>query len=192
MYEINNDYTFEYIIKKSKFIVKLIKVDNSDIDNILYNIKNEYPKATHYCYAYVLKNYSKYSDDGEPSGTAGLPILNALNSRNVVNVLCVVIRYFGGIKFGASGLLRTYGKVVRDSIDLCNLSELIDYKYYELLFDYDKVNNINNIIKDYIIDKSYDELITYKIKIPLDISNDIINNLNNYNITIREIDINLK
>ena len=108
MLVLDKDYTYEYIIKKSKFIVKLIKIDdNSNINKILDDIKKEYTKATHYCYSYVLKNYSKYSDDGEPSGTAGLPILNSINSRNLVNVLCVVIRYFGGIKLGASNLTRT-------------------------------------------------------------------------------------
>ena len=185
MYTIDKDYTYEYIVKKSKFIVKLIRINDTNIENILKNIKKEYPKATHYCYAYVLKNYSKYNDDGEPSGTAGVPILNSINSRNLVNVLCVVIRYFGGIKLGASGLIRTYGKVVRDSIDSSSLTEVIDYINLNIIFDYDKVNIINNLLKDYIISKTFDEKISYNIKIPSNIYDDILNKLKEYNINIQ-------
>ena len=185
MFLIDTDYTYEYIVKKSKFIVKLIKIENKDnINEILDNIRKDYPKATHYCYAYVLKNYSKYSDDGEPSGTAGIPILNSINSRNLVNVLCIVIRYFGGIKLGASGLIRTYGKVVRDSIDKCKLIEYIEYNYFYITFDYDKIGIINNILNDNIISKEFNDVVKYKIKIPFDVSNDIISKLENYCIDV--------
>lgn len=184
MYSIDNDYTYEYVIKKSKFIVVLIRIENNNISEILDSIKKNYPKATHYCYAYVLKNYSKYSDDGEPSGTAGIPILNSINSRNLVNVLCVVIRYFGGIKLGASGLIRTYGKVVRDSIDKCELNEVIDYIYFTILFDYDKVNLVNKLLDNCILSKSFDEKVTYNVKVPLGMFDNITNKLKSYNVEI--------
>ena len=185
MFTIDNEYTFQYIIKKSKFIVKLIDInDNDNINILLDKIKKEYPKATHYCYAYVLKNYSKYSDDKEPTGTAGIPILNSVNNKNLCNVLCVVIRYFGGIKLGASGLIRTYGKVVRDSIDLCDLKPIIDYVIFNIKFDYDKLSYVDNILNDYIIDKYFNEKVEYKIKLPSNIYDEIINKLQANNIHI--------
>ena len=89
-------------INKSKFITNLISVNN--IDEINYNlniIKNKYKDATHNCYAYIINNNKRFSDDNEPSGTAGLPILDCLEKNNLNYVLCIVTRYFGGIKLGA-------------------------------------------------------------------------------------------
>ena len=101
----------EIIIKKSKFITKLYEIDNTDcISEIIDNLKKEYKKATHICYAYIVNGQEKAVDDGEPSGTAGRPILNVLQKRKENNKLVVVIRYFGGIKLGAGGLVRAYTK----------------------------------------------------------------------------------
>ena len=99
----------EFIIKKSKFITKLYFVTSEiEIKNILDENKTEYKDATHICYAYILNNVERFNDDSEPSGTAGMPILNVLKNNNLNNVLCIVIRYFGGIKLGAGGLIRAY------------------------------------------------------------------------------------
>lgn len=104
----------ELEIKKSKFIGCVYKVNSiSDVTNIIESLKKEHKKATHICYAYKItdKEYAeKAFDDGEPSGTAGKPILNVVNKQNLSNILVVVIRYFGGIKLGASGLFRAYSK----------------------------------------------------------------------------------
>lgn len=99
----------EILIKKSKFLGFLYEISNlEEIKEILNNLKKEHKKATHICYAYKVGVNAKYSDDGEPSGTAGKPIYNIIEKKNLNNILIVVIRYFGGIKLGAGGLFRAY------------------------------------------------------------------------------------
>ena len=111
MKTIKNDNSNELIIKNSKFITVLIKIDtNTDINNILENIKEKYPKATHYCYAYITEDSKKSSDDKEPSGTAGMPIYSILEKNNLNNKMICVVRYFGGTKLGAGLLTRSYLK----------------------------------------------------------------------------------
>lgn len=101
-------------IKKSKFIGLLFNVKNiEEVEDILLRLKKEHKKATHICYAYKITNgveIVKFSDDGEPNGTAGKPILSVIEKRKITNVLICVIRYFGGIKLGAGGLVRAYTK----------------------------------------------------------------------------------
>ena len=116
--------TNEIIIKNSRFICVFMKINSIDISNILDKIKEEYPKATHYCYAYVYNDIQRFSDDGEPGGTAGMPILNVLENNNLNYVLCIVIRYFGGIKLGAGGLVRAYTKAVTNALDKTKLTDI--------------------------------------------------------------------
>lgn len=152
------------IIKKSKFITKLYKVSNLDeMDNILNILKSEYKDSTHICYAYILNNKEKCFDDGEPSGTAGLPILNILKKNNLTNVLVVVIRYFGGIKLGAGGLVRAYSNSVLETLKLTEIIELTEGYLIELEFNYDQVKLIDYILNNkVIINKEYKDNIIYK------------------------------
>ena len=102
-----NEYT--YTIKKSKFIGYYYEVNSlNEIENILKNIKKEHKKARHIPYAYKIDNIIKKSDDKEPGNTAGGPILNIIEKKDLNNVLIVIVRYFGGIKLGAGGLIRSY------------------------------------------------------------------------------------
>lgn len=106
--QIINEYTL--INKKSKFIAYYYHVDSLlEIENILKKLKKEHKKARHLPYAYKIDNNIKKSDDKEPSNTAGSPILNIIEKKNLNNVLIVIVRYFGGIKLGAGGLIRSYG-----------------------------------------------------------------------------------
>ena len=124
MFTIKEKTVNEIIIQKSRFICVLDKLENKDdLENILKEIKNTYKGATHYCYAYIINSSQKYDDDGEPSGTAGNPILNVLKFNNLNNVVSIVIRYFGGIKLGAGGLVRAYTKSVTECLKLCNTEE---------------------------------------------------------------------
>ncbi len=103
----------EFIEKKSKFIGYLFHCEKvEDVQSALAKLKAEHKKATHICYAYSLANpfLEKAVDDGEPGGTAGRPILSVLQKKNVKNVCVFVVRYFGGIKLGAGGLVRAYTK----------------------------------------------------------------------------------
>lgn len=164
MYSIKNNIEYTLEIKKSKFITKLFRVNSlSEINKILDKINKEYSDSTHICYAYILENNEKCSDDGEPSGTAGLPILNILKKKNLCNVLAIVIRYFGGIKLGAGGLVRAYSNSVVDTLKQTDIIKLIEGYLIEIEFSYDQVKLIDYILNDKkIISKDYNNNITYK------------------------------
>lgn len=182
MYTISKNTKGETIIKNSRFITLLFKIKSKDdVSKILDKIKKEYPKATHYCYAYVVDSSKKSSDDGEPGGTAGMPILNVLEKENITNVLAIVVRYFGGIKLGAGGLVRAYSKSVKDTLGLVDINKLQSGKLIELTFDYDVQDKINYILKDEeIISKNFDIKITYIVKI----KDEILSKLDNYSYQI--------
>ena len=177
MKTIKNNTTHEIIIKNSRFITLLIKVFNdTNISLIIDEVKKKYPKANHYCYAYVTENYKKSSDDGEPGGTAGVPMLNVLEKEEIINVLAITIRYFGGIKLGAGGLVRAYSKSVRDSIISSEMIEVVKGICVDVKVPYDEQKNMDYLLKDYkIINKEFLEDITYKVLIPKD-KIDILNN----------------
>ena len=183
MYTIENNIKYELIVKNSKFITILYKINDNKIDDILLNIKKEYPDATHYCYAYIVDDIKKSSDDGEPSGTAGIPILKVLENNNLTNILCIVIRYFGGIKLGANGLVRAYTKSCANAIKEANLKELVDGINITVTFPYTRLKEIDYLLKDLVINsKSFDNLITYNLNIEKDFLNTIINNHLDYQI----------
>lgn len=107
----------EIIEKKSKFIGYLLSCNNVDeVENALQDLRKEHKKATHICYAYSLKTpfLEKAVDDGEPGGTAGRPILSVLQKKGIQDVCVFVVRYFGGIKLGAGGLVRAYTKTTSE------------------------------------------------------------------------------
>ncbi len=110
-----NSYTLE--IKKSKFMAFYYEINSlEEVNFILDNLKKEHKKARHLPYAYKIQNQVKKSDDKEPNGTAGMPILNIINYNNLDNVLIVIVRYFGGIKLGAGGLLRAYSNAAKEVV----------------------------------------------------------------------------
>ncbi len=154
-----------YIKEKSKFIGIIKKVyHKEEIDNILNSLKEEYPDATHICYAYILPNSKKYFDDKEPSSTAGKPILDVLEKNNLCFVLGIVIRYFGGIKLGSNGLIRAYSHTISNTL-IDNIKE-IEYGYLiKIIDDYKNLDNIKYLLKeDLIIKEEYlDKIIIYAI-----------------------------
>lgn len=156
-----------YEIKNSKFYAFLYKVDSLEqIKNILKDLKKEYKDANHYCYAYILDGYQKCSDDGEPNGTAGMPMLNVLKQKDLNHTLCVVIRYFGGIKLGAGGLVRAYSKATSLVFDKSTIVEsTLGYKI-QIEFSYEKIKQVDYIIKDYLLTyKEYDENVIYELEV---------------------------
>ena len=168
MQTIKNNIHNEIIIKNSRFICYLYKIKNiNDINTILNELKNEHKDATHHCYAYIIDNIKKSSDDGEPGGTAGIPILKVLENNNLNNILAVVIRYFGGIKLGAGGLVRAYTKSVTNTISNDNIVNLIKGYNIEIEFNYNQVKEIDYLLKDININnKIFDTNIKYNIDIP--------------------------
>lgn len=184
MKTIKNNITNEIIIKNSKFICYLYKINSLDeINNIFNIIKKEHKDATHCCYAYIIDDIKKSSDDGEPGGTAGIPILKVLENNNLNYILAIVIRYFGGIKLGAGGLVRAYTKSITSTIEKDNLVSLIKGYNLDIIFDYNNIKEIDYLLKDIKINsKKFDTLITYNIDIELNFLNTIINNKINYTI----------
>lgn len=164
---IKNDCIKEINIKNSRFICILSYVDNEDkIKSILENVRLKYKDSTHVTYAWKLENKQKYSDDGEPGGTAGAPIMEVILKNDIINVLVIVVRYFGGIKLGAGGLIRAYSKSVREALLESGLSEYIKYNYYEIEASYDDLKLLNTLVKDFdVIDKNFGENIVYRVKI---------------------------
>ena len=164
MYTVKENIVNELIINKSRFITYIYKVTNKDeTDNILATLKKEYKDATHHCYAYILGNFKKASDDGEPTHTAGMPILNVLENKELNNILVVVIRYFGGIKLGAGGLVRAYSNSVSKALDNTVLVPIIKEIKFKIEFSYQNIDNVNYILKDYKITyKDFDTNIIYE------------------------------
>lgn len=179
MYVIDKNVSNEIIIKNSRFITFLFKVETkNEIENKLELIKKDHPKATHYCYAYITSKFKKSSDDGEPGGTAGIPILNVLEKEKLTNVLAIVVRYFGGIKLGAGGLVRAYSKSITEALSKTNYISLVDGYLIELTFDYKNQKNINKYLKNsIIIEQSFKEKIYYKVLI----KKELLESLSSYN-----------
>jgi uncharacterized YigZ family protein len=124
---------------------------DNDIKAILANLKSEHPKANHHCWAIRLgadRSVFRVNDDGEPSGTAGRPILNTLLSRNITNVLVVVVRYFGGTLLGVPGLINAYKTTTEMTLDAAQVVERTVNDVYTLTFEYAQMNDVMRIIKD--------------------------------------------
>ena len=141
-----------YKEKGSKFIAKAFTVRSEDeVKKALTEIKKTYFDARHHCYAYMIgpemKNF-RSSDDGEPSGTAGKPILNQILSKELTNVCVVVVRYFGGIKLGVSGLINAYKTAARDALDNAQIVEKTVNDVYSLQFAYPLMNEVMRVMKE--------------------------------------------
>ena len=169
---INKEQTGVIIEKKSKFIATIVPISSkNDAENNIKKIKKQYLDARHNCYAYCyLKDGSKItksSDDGEPSGTAGIPILKVLLENNLCNVLVVVTRYFGGILLGTGGLMRAYTQSTQEAIK--NSKIIQKQEGYEVIIQikYQDLEYLKYYIKqtgDKIIDIQYGENIVMAIE----------------------------
>lgn len=141
-YTVKEKVTNLIIVEKSKFYGVIFQINSKEeFINELENIKKEYPKATHYCYAYLLENEVKCSDNGEPSGTAGKPILKILEANNLKNVALVVIRYFGGTLLGAGRLTRTYSEAAQEAFKKAILLKIVPKKKVRVSLDIDIYND---------------------------------------------------
>lgn len=184
MLSIKNNYKYEYIEKNSKFISLVFRVYNKEeVNNILDKVKNEYNDATHYCYAYIIDNDIRMNDDGEPSGTAGSPILKQIQNNNLNYTLIIVVRYFGGVKLGAGPLTRAYAKVSREVIKNDNIIEMVKGYDIDITFNYNDIKNIEYVLSNCnIINKIFDNVITYNVYV----TKEVLDLLTNYNIKIKK------
>ena len=141
-----------YKEKGSKFIATAFTVMNeNEVKQALAEVKKQYYDARHHCYAYMIgsdKACFRSSDDGEPSGTAGKPILNQILSKDVTNVCVIVVRYFGGIKLGVSGLINAYKTAAREALDNAVVVEKTVNEVYSLEFPYALMNDVMRVMKE--------------------------------------------
>lgn len=175
MLTIKDETKHEIVINKSKFITLLYRVNNIDeINDKLDNAKKNYKDATHYCYAYIIDNIKRFSDDNEPSGTAGVPILNVLENNNLNFILCIVVRYFGGVKLGAGGLVRAYSKSCSECIIKSELIEITNGYNVQIWFNYNQIKFIEKLLTNYEInDKVFENQIMFDFNISCEGFNNI-------------------
>lgn len=143
---VNNDSSYSFVIEKSKFICYLKHVESEDdARSFITEIKKKHFDATHNCSAFIADEFgqiARFSDDGEPQGTAGMPILEVIKREGLAGVCVVVTRYFGGILLGAGGLVRAYAKGAKIGIDKAGIAEFVEHVTFDISVsygDYDKV-----------------------------------------------------
>ncbi|MDY0210426.1 MAG: YigZ family protein [Acholeplasma sp.] len=165
---LENPVEHELIIDKSRFITNIYIVNSlSEVQSILIETKKRHRDANHNCYAYILNqgNEVKASDDGEPSKTAGVPILEVLKHHELSDCLCVVTRYFGGIKLGAGGLIRAYSNSVSKALELASFVKKEQRTKLEIMLPYALYDGFIYQFKDHIdiLDQSFKENITLTV-----------------------------
>lgn len=160
----------EFVEKKSKFIGYAFKVSSEEeAIKIIGEISKKHRDATHNCSAYIIgekKLIQKYNDDGEPSGTAGIPMLEVLKKEDLTDVLVIATRYFGGTLLGAGGLVRAYTKAAKIAIDSAIVVDMLPFQKLSIKYDYTKHGSITNYLmkNDY---KILDEIYTDKVEVVL-------------------------
>ena len=171
------DYTNTIEIKKSKFITILHRTnDEEEAKEFLKQVKKEHPNANHHCSAMIIGNIVRSSDDREPSGTAGRPMLDCLLGREMEDILAIVVRYFGGVKLGTGGLVRAYGSSVSQALDQARLCQVKRLQVYSLEFGYEWIGKIDALLRNHNIEitlKNYEETVQYQYITSLDISEEI-------------------
>ncbi|MBO2525182.1 MAG: YigZ family protein [Bacteroidetes bacterium] len=162
-----------YREKSSKFIALAFPVETeAEVKEKLAEIQKQYFDARHHCYSYILgpnKDAYRLNDNGEPSGTAGRPIHGQLLSKDLTNTLLIVVRYFGGIKLGVSGLINAYKTAAKDALDAATIIEKTVDETYKVSFDYSVMNSVMQLLKDpyvSILGQGYEDryLISFKIR----------------------------
>jgi len=186
----------EIEIKKSRFICHLRRVKSEEeAQSFIEEIKKEHWKATHNCSAYTIgmnDEIQRAHDDGEPSGTAGVPILEIFLKRELKNVAAVVTRYFGGTKLGAGGLIRAYGGAVNDAVNYIGVVERQLQQLIDVTVTYSQSGKVENALREanYMIQEIvYTENITYQCVIPLENKEKFIEDVTNWTSAQAEIEI---
>ncbi len=158
-----------FIEKKSEFIGYIAPVTTNDEAVAFINeVKAKHRKAKHNVYAYILRegNTSRYSDDGEPQGTAGIPVLDVLKKRGLTDVCCVVTRYFGGILLGGGGLVRAYSHAVSIAIDSATIMDMCSSYEVSFVTDYTLYGKVSYILPEFgvkLLDTIFEDNVTTKL-----------------------------
>jgi len=172
MNSIQKEVISELVINKSTFINYLAPVHVlRDAQEYLQQIKEIHPDANHHCFAYILgdnQDIQKYSDDGEPSKTAGLPMLEVLKKNQLTDIISISVRYFGGVKLGAGGLVRAYTKSTSTAVEQSILSVKVSYHQVKISISFDLIGVCEQYIRDrYQLDHTeYDHEVHYTVTLP--------------------------
>ncbi len=166
-----NEATAKLTVKGSKFIGHIFHVVTKEEAEAKYNeVKKRFHDATHNCFAYRIDSDTfRYSDDGEPSGTAGRPILQVLEGQEVYEVLCVVTRYFGGTKLGTGGLIRAYGEAARLALNGVKIIEKIKTRTITVALDYMREKFVYRLLDQMqgrVVDSEYGDEVKMKLELP--------------------------
>lgn len=169
------DGTHETEIKKSRFICQLFRVTTEDeAREHIEAVRKEHWNANHNCTAWIIgekQANQRSSDDGEPSGTAGMPMLEVLRRRELTDTLAVVTRYFGGVMLGAGGLIRAYGGAVSEALDMIGVVERVPLSVVQIEADYEEAGRVENAIRARelnLVDVAYDADVTFELVMPPD------------------------
>nr|WP_233428967.1 YigZ family protein [Oenococcus oeni] len=151
MITVKQHSTKELIIKKSRFIADIYPLkEEQEAKKIIENVRQKNPNANHVVFAYTVglnREIQRMSDNGEPVGTAGKPVLDSIAKNNLIDVLITVTRYFGGIKLGAGGLIRAYSQSASQTIENAQLATLVNYDRLQLIFDYSLIDKLKYFIE---------------------------------------------
>lgn len=193
IFSVSKESISEIEIKKSRFICYLKNVSTEEeAKAYVKSIVEMHPNAAHHCYAYKVGVIDRVNDDGEPSGTAGMPMLNVLNHNQIVNTIAIVVRYFGGIKLGAGGLVRAYTDAVVVALDKGDINQLVPGIHFEVSGSYSDIDKINHILKtNNIVDYQvrYETNVIFELIIPVADYSNITEQLLNFNhlLKVKEI-----
>ncbi|APC10301.1 MULTISPECIES: IMPACT family protein [Providencia] len=174
--------SFTEEIKKSRFITYLAHTEGIEAaKDYIQSVKAQYPDARHHCWAFVAgrpddSQQLGFSDDGEPTGTAGKPIMAQLLGSNLGEVTCVVVRYFGGIKLGTGGLVKAYGNGVQQALKILPTQTKVPQKVFNLVCDYSLVNAIEQLliqVNGVVLHSDYNEAVSLQIAIPATLQQEV-------------------
>ncbi len=192
-YSVDSEAVGEIIIRKSRFIGYISPIaSEAEAENLLEQAKIKWPQARHYCYAYILRdqNTERYSDAGEPSGTAGVPILTVLRNNNLENVMVIVTRYFGGTLLGAPGLVRAYSQTTSQVIQATGIKKFELCIHLQVICDYTYWGNIEHKLLQggvLLSQVDYLEKITADIYCPIGKAEDFKNQITSFSNGTAEI-----
>lgn len=188
MYTIKEAITYQEIIKKSKFITYLHPVNSlNEAKEIIKKYQLEHKEATHVCYSYIIdENTYKYYDDGEPSNSAGMPIYQVLKNNKLIYIVCVIVRYFGGVKLGVGGLCHAYSSGALNSLKNATVIEYKKTDNYIIEISYPNFDIFNYYLEKKgiaVIDKQFLDNIYISIFIDEDTKSEIDNQFSLVSIT---------
>ncbi len=179
---IRKDGNSEIVVTKSKFIGFLGSASSVEqAEEIVTRIRKKYNDARHNCYAYIIMDgdtlIKRSSDDGEPSGTAGRPMLAVMEGAGLVNAVCVVTRYFGGVLLGTGGLVRAYTDAAAKALDDCDISSIKRGRYIKLTADYPDESTLRRLFENEgfeITDSSYSDRVSLTVLGPEEKAEDLV------------------